>query len=244
MNRLKKSAIAILLAAVVALSGCGLGKSASERSSSMGWASQIPSGSSSESQPSSSAPQPKIIDGFVEPKALDSDLVVDLRYATTDNFTHQKIYPTDVCVLRVETANKLVNANAILKKEGYDLKIWDAYRPVSVQKIFWNIEPDDRYVADPYSGGSVHNKGCAVDVTLVDSNHNDVEMPSGFDDFTQNASPTNPSMSATAKADLNILSSAMTASGFTTLSTEWWHFDDSDSANYSIADIDLTQFQQ
>ncbi|NTW29474.1 MAG: M15 family metallopeptidase [Coriobacteriia bacterium] len=186
---------------------------------------------------------PKVIDGFVRVTDLDSTLVIDLKYATTDNFTHQKVYPTAICVLRFATAEKLAKANAELAKMGYRLKIWDAYRPLSVQKIFWSIKPDANYVANPATGGSVHNRGCAVDVTLVDLNGDTVVMPSEFDDFTDKASPSNPNMSAQAKANLDVLRNAMKASGFVTITTEWWHFEDSDGRQYPVSDVDVAQFQ-
>lgn len=192
---------------------------------------------------SSAASPPKVIDGFVQLKDLDPDFVLDLKYATNDNFTHQKVYPNAICTLRVATAQKLVTANAAVKKQGYRIKIWDAYRPLSVQKIFWSIEPNDNYVANPYTGGSIHNRGCAVDITLVDSSGKELEMPSGFDDFTQSAYRSNPNMSSIARANMNMLTEVMTQSGFTTLDTEWWHFEDSDWASYPIADVDLMQFQ-
>ena len=204
--------------------------------------------SSTESQQNSSsttppASSPKIIDGFVKLTDLDPDFIIDLKYATTDNFTHTKVYPTDICVLRIATAEKLVKANAEFKTMGYRLKIWDAYRPLSVQEIFWNIDPDPRFVADPATGGSVHNRGCAVDVTLVDENGNDLVMPSSFDDFTDAAYPNNPNMSSQAKADLNILTKGMTDNGFVTITTEWWHFEDSNWQSYPISNVDLTQFE-
>jgi D-alanyl-D-alanine dipeptidase len=192
---------------------------------------------------SSSAASPKIIDGFVQLKDLDPDFVFDLKYATTDNFTHQKVYPNAICTLRVATAQKLVKANAEFKKRGYRIKIWDAYRPLSVQKIFWSIEPNDNYVADPYNGASIHNRGCAVDITLVDSSGKELEMPSGFDNFTQSAYRSNQNMSSTARTNMNMLTDVMTQSGFITIDTEWWHFEDSDWQSYPIADVDLTRFQ-
>ncbi len=185
----------------------------------------------------------RTIDGFVKITDLDSSIVIDLKYATADNFTHQKVYPTDIAVLRLKTAQKLVKANGLLKEKGYRIKVWDAYRPVSVQKIFWNLVPDTDFVADPSTGGSIHNRGCAVDVTLADRDGRDVEMPSGFDDFTEKAYRSNSPMSSEAESNLTLLTEAMTASGFMTLDTEWWHFEDVDRDEYENADVDPSLFQ-
>ena len=184
----------------------------------------------------------KEIDGFVLLTSLDSDIVVDLKYATTDNFTKKVIYTSKVSVLRKSTAEKLVKANTELKKLGYRIKVWDGYRPVYVQQIFWDIVKDSRFVANPKNGGSIHNKGCAVDVTLVDKNGNNVNMPSKFDDFSINANRTNSKMTNEAKKNMNLLTNCMIDNGFTTINTEWWHFEDVDSKNYKIANINLDLF--
>src|SRR3990167_4436862 len=104
----------------------------------------------------------KVIKGLVRVQDVDPAIVADLRYATENNFTGKKIYPIAVCLLRKETAEKLAAANAEFAKDGYRIKVWDGYRPPYVQKIFWKIMPDDRYVANPYKGGSKHNRGGAV----------------------------------------------------------------------------------
>src|SRR6185503_14610279 len=124
------------------------------------------------------------VKGFVKVTDLDPSIAIELRYATTNNFTGKKIYPVDVCLLRKETALKLAAANAEFKKDGYRIKIWDAYRPPYVQQIFWGILPDERYVANPFRGGSKHNRGGAVDVTLIDSEGKELEMLTGFGDFS------------------------------------------------------------
>src|SRR3990167_4865629 len=132
----------------------------------------------------------KEIDGLVRVQDIDPNIVLDLRYATENNFTGKKVYPVAVCVLRKEAAQKLAAANAELMKDGYRIKVWDAYRPPYVQRIFWNLVPDERYVANPDKGGSRHNRGGAVDLTLIDENGNELEMPTGYDDFSAKASPT------------------------------------------------------
>lgn len=184
----------------------------------------------------------KEIQGFVLLTSLDADIVIDLKYATTDNFTKKIIYPNKVCVLRKTTAKKLVKANTELKKLGYRIKVWDGYRPVYVQQIFWDIVKDNRFVANPKNGGSIHNRGSAVDITLVDKAGKELTMPSKFDDFSSNAYRNNMKMTAEAKKNMQLLTNIMTLNGFTTISTEWWHFEDSDSKEYNNADINLKLF--
>lgn len=190
-------------------------------------------------------PQSKVIkeiNGLVSLPDVDESLIIDLKYFTTDNFTGKKVYPTNVCVLQKATAEKLAKANEEFKKNGYRIKIWDAYRPVYVQQIFWDIVKDDRFVANPATGGSKHNTGTAVDITLVDSMGNELKMPSKFDDFSINAYRDNSKVDGLAKKNMDYLTSIMKKSGFITISTEWWHFEDSNFAKYKVIDVDLNEF--
>ncbi|MBN1542258.1 D-alanyl-D-alanine dipeptidase [candidate division KSB1 bacterium] len=156
---------------------------------------------------------------------MDSTIVVELVYATPDNFLGQAVYPVDDrCILRRFAAEGLVRAHKSLRKQGYGLKVWDAYRPQSVQRKMWAILPDSRYVADP-AKGSRHNRGAAVDVTLVDLQGQEVEMPTAFDDFSEKAASEFADLPETALRHRALLQQAMRAQGFTTISSEWWHFD-------------------
>src|SRR6266496_1401556 len=110
----------------------------------------------------------------------------DIRYATTNNFTHQKLYDTARCMLRPDAAKKLEAVQADAQQMGLSLKVYDCYRPLSVQKRMWAIVHDDRYVADP-AKGSRHNRGAAVDLTLIDKNGAELTMPTPYDDFTEKA---------------------------------------------------------
>lgn len=177
-------------------------------------------------------------------KDYSSDFAIEMKYATCDNFVKKSMYPSPTCVLTKGTLDKLINANTLVKKQGYSIKIWDAYRPLSVQKIMWEATPNKNYVANPYRSGSKHNRGAAVDVTLVDKNGKDVAMPTGFDNFTAKASPNYKGMTVAQRSHYNILSKAMTSSGFKTISTEWWHFEDKEYINYKIQDIPLNKFDK
>lgn len=175
-------------------------------------------------------------------KAYSNDFTIEMKYATCDNFVKKTLYPSPTCVLTKGTLDKLIKANNLVKKQGYSIKIWDAYRPLSVQKIMWEATPNKNYVANPYRSGSKHNRAAAVDVTLVDKNGKEVKMPTEFDNFTAKASPNYKGMTSEQRKNLDVLSKAMKSAGFKTVSHEWWHFEDKEYSNYKIQDIPLSKF--
>ncbi len=186
-------------------------------------------------------PAPELLNdpaALVEVTGVVPGLVVDMRYATPDNFTGKQVYECNRCFLREATARKLAKAEAELKKMGFGLKAWDCYRPLSVQKIFWALVPDPRYVADP-AKGSKHNRGTAVDVTMVDSRGNEVAMPTPFDDFTTRASRNDDNFPSEVLKNRKILENAMKNAGFEPLPSEWWHFDDNGWQAYEILDVNI-----
>ena len=126
-----------------------------------------------------------------------------------------------------EEAKKLAAAQRELAEEGYSLLIWDAYRPVSAQYRLWEVCPNPVYVADPTKGFSKHSRGNTVDISLVSTNGDPVEMPSGFDDFTSRADRDYSDVSQTAGENARYLEAVMTAAGFVGYSGEWWHYSDS-----------------
>ncbi len=180
-------------------------------------------------------------DDLVNIKELDSTIVVDLKYATADNFLHDTLYSANICLLRRAVAERLVKVHWLLQAEGLGLKIWDGYRPLSVQKKMWEKIPDPRYVADP-ARGSNHNRGAAVDVTLVDRSGNELEMPTKFDDFSIAASSDYPHVSESARKNRTRLHQAMRSQGFQPTPSEWWHFNAHDCKKYPILDVPLEQF--
>lgn len=173
---------------------------------------------------------------LVDLTKLDSTIVIDMKYATTDNFLGKKVYNSARCLLRKSVAERLIRVQRRLQKMGLGLKIWDAYRPLSVQRKFWEYCPDPRYVAPPEKG-SRHNRGAAVDVTLVDAMGNELEMPTRFDDFSKRAASDSPDVSPVARKNRKILIDAMTAEGFKGISSEWWHYDAPGYLKYPILDI-------
>ncbi|MCI0513655.1 D-alanyl-D-alanine dipeptidase [candidate division KSB1 bacterium] len=186
--------------------------------------------------------QPPSEEPLVDVAKLDSTLVIDLRYATTRNFLGVQLYAVNRCLLRQSVAERLVRVQQYLRRQGFGLKIWDAYRPLAVQKLFWQYLPNPRYVAPPEKG-SRHNRGAAVDVTLVDSTGREVEMPTDFDDFSVRAAPDYEPVSAPVRRHRQILIDAMTRMGFVGISSEWWHFDAPHYRQYSILDLPLEKIK-
>jgi zinc D-Ala-D-Ala dipeptidase len=176
-------------------------------------------------------------DDFVEVATAIPDAVIDIRYATKDNFTGDVLYPKAVCKLRRAVAERLAKAAAALRKQDRRLLMWDCYRPLSIQKILWARVPDPRYVADPKQG-SRHNRGAAIDLALVDKDGNAVPLPTKFDEFTKAAHRKN-ALRGKPGLEARRLSDAMGAAGFQPMPTEWWHFDAPESAKYALADDPL-----
>ncbi len=151
---------------------------------------------------------------------------VSLRYATTDNFTGQKIYDFDTCYLRPEAIEGLKKAVALAAKEEnpFTFCLWDCYRPPQAQEKLWAVKPNPNYVAPPKKG-SRHSRGMAIDLTPCDFNGKPLPMPTDFDNFTKRAHMDYPNLPADMLARREALKKIMTAAGFTYTRTEWWHFD-------------------
>lgn len=157
----------------------------------------------------------------------------ELSYATEDNFTGQVIYSFSDAYLRYGTVQKLSAVQQALSDTGLSLKIWDGFRPVSAQFRLWEICPDPTYVSDPTVGYSSHSRGNTVDITLVDAEGQELEMPTGFDDFTSLADRDYSDCSQTAANNALYLQELMESAGFTGYWGEWWHF--SDTVRYEVA---------
>ncbi|MHC4234599.1 MAG: D-alanyl-D-alanine dipeptidase, partial [Planctomycetota bacterium] len=176
---------------------------------------------------------------LVDVSLIDPRILIDLRYATADNFTGQQLYPVARCLLRESVARRLQRVQDRLVRRGLGLKIYDGYRPLSVQRKLWEIVPDPKYVADP-AKGSRHNRGAAVDVTLVDFTGRDLEMPTGYDDFSPAAHRDYSGGTKASRQNRQILTDAMEAEGFRGLADEWWHFDAPGWEGYPLLDVPLT----
>jgi len=164
---------------------------------------------------------------LVELSSVDLLLKLDIRYATSNNFLSAPVYDEPRAFLQRPAAEALSRVNRELRSLGYGLIIFDAYRPWFVTKIFWDATPPElhAYVSDP-ANGSRHNRGCAVDLTLFKLSTGDaVPMPSGFDEFSERASPNFGGGTADERANRDLLKEAMESEGFSVYPTEWWHFD-------------------
>jgi D-alanyl-D-alanine dipeptidase len=162
---------------------------------------------------------------FVDIKSVDKTIVIDLRYASANNVAHRPLYPPGTpALVRASVAKRLALAQEYLRKKGYGLKIWDAYRSQSTQEQLWRIMQNRSYVADPKEGRGMHVRGAAVDATLVDAEGRDVPMPTDFDSFTDAALLEYKGRDPIVRANLKLLQKAMAHGGFYGLRTEWWHF--------------------
>jgi zinc D-Ala-D-Ala dipeptidase len=175
---------------------------------------------------------------LVDATVAAPDLRLDVRYATPRNFTGRTLYPAARCLLRPEVAARLARAQAAARTQGYGLLVFDCYRPLSVQRVMWQLVPDERYVADP-ANGSRHNRGAAVDLTLVDAAGVPVAMPTDYDDFTPRAHRDYTDLPPETLANRATLERIMKDAGFTGLPTEWWHFDANGWDQYDVLDVPL-----
>jgi len=169
---------------------------------------------------------------FVRIKEYIPDAVIELRYASENNFTGQQIYDFTDAWLRYGTVKKLMAVQEKLKAEGLYLKIWDAFRPPAAQFTLWETYPDATYVSDPNKGFSSHSKGNTVDVTLVDAEGAEVIMPTDFDDFTALADRDYSDCSNEAAGNVMLLENLMEENGFKLYQGEWWHY--SDTVSYDV----------
>ena len=164
-------------------------------------------------------------------------LVLDIRYATPHNFTGRPVYRQARAFARLPVAQALAAVQQELRQQGLGLKLFDAYRPYAVTVQFWKITADKRYVASPRKG-SRHNRGCAVDVTLVDlATGNELSMPTGYDDFSAKAHSKYRRLPAEALRNREALKAAMLRHGFTVFPSEWWHYDFKGWEKYPLLDL-------
>jgi zinc D-Ala-D-Ala dipeptidase len=177
---------------------------------------------------------------LVELIKLDPVIKLDLRYATANNFTGRILYSQARAFLASAAAEAFLRAHKRAQAEGYGFTIFDAYRPWRVTKQLWDatpVGPKRNYVANPKTG-SRHNRGCAVDMTLHSlSDGKQVEMPSGFDDFSEKAHRSYEDDTVQAAANARRLERYMASEGFIGMSNEWWHFDFGGWEKYPVLDL-------
>lgn len=171
-------------------------------------------------------------DAFVKIADYIPSASQELFYATEQNFTGQVIYTFEEAYLRYGTVKKLMAVSEDLAQLGLYIKIWDGFRPVSAQFKLWEVCPDPTYVANPNTGFSSHSRGNTVDLTLVEADGTELEMPTGFDDFSARADREYSDCTENAANNARILESLMEKHGFTGYAGEWWHF--SDTVSYLV----------
>ncbi len=180
---------------------------------------------------------------LVELITLDNTIKLDIRYATADNFVGRPVYPEARAFLQKPAAKAVVRVHRKLRERGLGLVIFDGYRPWSITKLFWDVVPEEKrkFVADP-AKGSKHNRGCAVDLSIYDLKTGKlIDMPSGYDEFTERASPDYKGGTESERASRDMLRRLMEEEGFTVNPNEWWHFDFKNWQDYAIYDISFTE---
>jgi zinc D-Ala-D-Ala dipeptidase len=183
---------------------------------------------------------------MVELKTMVPGIVYDLRYATTNNFMKRLMYPagTNQTYMRLPAATALKKVQEELNASGYGLKVFDAYRPYSVTVKFWELVKDERYVANP-SKGSGHNRGLAIDLTIIHTKTGkELNMGTGFDNFTDTAHHSFTKLSEEVLKNRQLLRSTMEKHGFKILESEWWHYFLPGSDKYEILDIDFKKLSK
>lgn len=176
------------------------------------------------------------IDPLEEATRVVNGLIVDLRYATPNNFLKRQLYPDGArCLLRRSVAQKLARAAELLRPKNFRLKVYDCYRPLSVQKEMWKVMPKPGYVADPRKGSN-HNRAAAVDLTLASSDGKEVEMPTPFDTFSPAAHHGYKKGPALSRQNREVLREAMEAAGFKKNPMEWWHYEVLNAEKFPVLD--------
>ena len=178
---------------------------------------------------------------MVELRSLIPDIVYDLRYATTNNFMHRRMYSGNIrhTFLRKPAAEALAKVEQDLKSKGFGIKIFDGYRPYSVTVKFWELVKDEKYVANP-SKGSAHNRGLAVDLTLIDiKTRKEVDMGTEFDNFTDSAHHSFNNLDTEVKQNRKLLKETMRKHGFEIFDMEWWHYSWPNSNDFELLDLKL-----
>jgi len=180
---------------------------------------------------------------MVELKRIIPGLQYDLRYASMGNFMHRSMYPenTAVTFLRQPAAAALKKVQHELNEKGMGLKIFDAYRPYSVTVKFWELVKDERYVANP-AKGSGHNRGIAVDLTIINlSTKRELDMGTGFDNFTDSAHHGFMQLPEKVLQNRRLLKLVMEKNGFNALETEWWHYYLAEGNRFELLDIPFSK---
>ena len=180
---------------------------------------------------------------MVELKSINHTIKYELRYAGTDNFMKRRMYParTNNTFMRAPAADALMKVQDELKEQGLGLKVFDAYRPYSVTVKFWELVKDERYVANP-SKGSGHNRGLAIDLTIIElQSGKELDMGTGFDNFSDSAHHDFRDLPEKILSNRSLLRKTMEKHGFTLFETEWWHYYWPNNREYEMLDLNFNK---
>jgi D-alanyl-D-alanine dipeptidase len=178
---------------------------------------------------------------LVEISKVIPEIKLDIRYATADNFAKQAVYSEARAFARMPVVKALSAVQAELKQKGLGLKIFDAYRPYSVTVKFFEVAENKNFVANPKTG-SRHNRGCAIDLTLIKlRTGKELRMPTAYDSFAPQASADYNDLPEKIKNNRTLLINIMEKHGFKVLDNEWWHFDYKNWKEFDLMDIPFNQ---
>jgi D-alanyl-D-alanine dipeptidase len=180
---------------------------------------------------------------LVELTKFNETIKLDIRYATSNNFVGRPVYTEARAFLQRPAAEALIRVHKKLEEKGLGIVIFDAYRPWAVTKLFWEVVREDqrKFVADP-AKGSKHNRGCAIDLSVYELKTGKLlPMPSGYDEFTERASPDYAGGTNEERQNRDMLRRFMEAEGFTVNPNEWWHFDFNNWQDYAIYDVAFSE---
>jgi D-alanyl-D-alanine dipeptidase len=170
-------------------------------------------------------------------------IAIDVRYATSNNFMKKQLYPVAKVYLRKPAAEALRRAQTELAALGLGFKVFDGYRPYRVTEAMWEPIRNPDYVADPRRG-SRHNRGAAVDITLIDlRTGQELAMPTPYDDFTPRARHDFNDLPAHVLANRGKLRDVMVRHGFELLPSEWWHYDYAGWNSFELMDVPLEELR-
>lgn len=171
-------------------------------------------------------------------------IALDIRYATENNFTKRAIYTAPKAWIRKEAADSLLKVQKALNAQGLGIKVFDAYRPYAATLYFYEVYEDTTFVASPRSG-SIHNRGGAIDLTIIDlETGKEIAMPTPFDEFSERASHSYTDLPKEVIANREKLRNIMTNNGFTSYEHEWWHYNIKGRDKYSLMDISFEDLEK
>jgi zinc D-Ala-D-Ala dipeptidase len=182
---------------------------------------------------------------MVDLKLLIPNIVMDIRYASSNNFMRQSMYPgrVNTTYLRLPVARALARVQKELNEKGMGLKLFDGYRPYSVTEKFWELVMNEKYVADPKKG-SGHNRGTAVDVTIITlRDKKELPMPTGFDNFTDTAHHSFMQLPFSLLENRKMLKDIMEKYGFKKMDTEWWHYTWADDQHFELLNLSFSELK-